>query len=100
MRSIIIVTCFLLAGCGSQCNEPLFFYEPTVFDGDCFIRVESLMTERHFDRVEKVLAFYEIRYERKNARSIQLKEGILPELIFNYGSKAENDAWLKERRLQ
>lgn len=43
-------------------QEPQFVYEPTEFDGNCFVQVERLMTKKYFDKVEKVLTFYEVRY--------------------------------------
>jgi hypothetical protein len=96
----IIITFFLLTGCGSPCNEPLFIYEPTEFNGDCFVRVQDLVIKEHFDKVEKVLGFYNVAYERTGVTSIQFKKGILPELVYNYGSKAESNAWLQQRDLQ
>ena len=101
MRYIIIfIISFSLLACEPPCNEPLFLYEPTEFDGNCFIRVQNLMTKNHFDKVEKVLTFYNIEHERTSITSIELKVGLLPELVYNYGSKAEDGGWLQQRELQ
>lgn len=97
---VIIILSFTMVGCGAQCDEPTFLYEPSEFDGNCFIVVESLMTEVHFDRVEKVLRFYEVEYERISNLTIMFKKGLPPELMYNYTSKAEDNAWLIERKLR
>lgn len=100
MRFITIIFVLLSTGCGSQCNEPLFFYEPTEFDGNCFVQVERLMTKHHFDNVEKVLTFYKVKYTRTSALSIKLAKAHLPELIYNYATKAESSLFSKQQNLQ
>ena len=99
IKVFAIVLFFLLFGCGSKCNQPVVAYLPLEFDGNCFVLKQSKLTKEHFDRVEKVLTFYTIEYVRKDNTSIEFKEKQLPEMIYNFGSKAENKKWLGDRSL-
>ena len=100
MRIFIVTSFLLLTGCGSACNDPVFKYEPTQFDGNCFILSEKLVTESHFDNVEKVLIFYNVGYKRTSTLSIKLEKALLPELIYNYGTKAESVEFINKLNLK
>ena len=56
---------------------------------------ESLDTIEHHDRIEHVLKFYRLEYERTGDVSLVLKEPIDLDLMWNFTSKAENKEWLK-----
>ncbi|OED41312.1 hypothetical protein AB833_09880 [Chromatiales bacterium (ex Bugula neritina AB1)] len=86
MRKITILL-LLLAGCDTRCNTPTLTYEPTKFDGNCYVQAQYLMKQLHFDKVELVLNHYEITYKRTGATTIQLGKKHLPEKSIITASK-------------
>jgi hypothetical protein len=96
LRYGTIATLLFLAFCVAcdPSQETLAEYRPLEFDGDRFTQVSStLVTEDHYDRVEEVLNFYGVAHRRLGPTSIEFEPPILSELVYNYGSKAEDEKW-------
>ncbi len=98
MRKFIGITLLvLLIGCSDPLEEKEYYFKPLEFDGNGFVVINSLATKEHYDKVEKVLAFYEIDFQRIDETKIKLTKGLLPEELMNISKKAEDKVWMEQR---
>lgn len=76
-------------------------YEPLVitYGNDRLEVSKELMIKEHFDRVEKVLKYYKIEYQRVGNTQLMLEKSISRELIWNIASKAEDSYWLETHKV-
>jgi len=93
----VIFLSIILVACGNSIKEKRYTFEPLMFHGNDFVVVNERINKEHYDKVEVVLAFYNVKYERKAATEIIFSDGLLPELLMNFSNKAEDKVWLKQQ---
>lgn len=69
-------------------------YHPRVFEKDGLVDSTRLNTKEHYDRVERVLRYYKVQFERTGETSLRLEKPIDRDLMWNYTTKAEDQKWL------
>ena len=92
----MILAILLVAGSGcSTRNKEHTEYVPLWFDGNHLQVQESLRTKAHIDKVERVLTYYRIDYERVNELTIRFVQPMDDDYMWNMTSKAEDNEWLE-----
>ena len=97
MKYTLLIITFLISTILFSCsNEKTYTqYIPLRLIGDTLVKEEKLYTKEHFDNIEYVLNFYEVRYIRNGKTAIKFKQPLNKELMWNYSTKSENKQWLK-----
>lgn len=91
---VFLLLAVFCGGCG-EFNKNYAEYSPLRFDGNELMVADKLMTDAHFDRVEHVLKYYGIEYERTDGQSIEFAVPMDASYMWNMTSKAEDQEWLK-----
>jgi hypothetical protein len=92
-----LLTAMLLVSCSGKPSDESI-YRPLVFDGNKLNYEEVLNTKEHYDRVEHVLRYYSIVFNRFGETSLTLEKPIDLDLMWNFTSKAEDDEWLNTHK--
>lgn len=94
IHTLLLAAILMLSGCGPGAEESKR-YVPRSFDGDRLVERPDLKTDAHMDRVEHVLGFYGVEYERKGNLIISLRRPMTHDYMWNLTSKAEDPEWIE-----
>jgi len=96
-KLVVFLIVLLLTSCSGRPSDESK-YRPLVFDGNKLNYEEVLNTKEHYDRVEQVLRYYDIVFDRSGETSLTFEKPIELDLMWNFTSKAEDDEWLKAHK--
>jgi len=95
----LVVVFLLSAGC-AKVNTEYAHYVPLRFDGNRLVEDNALKTKAHLDRVEQVLSYYNIQYERVDDLSIRFSSPMDADYMWNMTTKAEDKEWVQDHQIK
>ncbi|RUO29724.1 hypothetical protein CWE12_07065 [Aliidiomarina sedimenti] len=73
---------------------------PLVLDNrEGFVEDPALLTKEHVDRVEHVLRFYDVEFDRVSDTRLLISSSIDKDSLWNFTKKAEDSEWLENHPL-
>jgi len=95
MLYFLILALVSLPACTNTFDEEKKNYQPWYFEAgpDKLYVLKDLINKKHYDKVELVLEYYCVDYHRAGPTKIEFIKPETIDMIMNYRSKAENQAW-------
>ncbi|RUO29561.1 hypothetical protein [Aliidiomarina soli] len=73
---------------------------PLVLDNrEGIVEDPALLTKEHVDRVEHVLRFYDVEFDRVSDTRLLISSSIDKDSLWNFTKKAEDSEWLENHPL-
>lgn len=88
----MLLALILASACGSSGLQE---YIPQKWSGDRLVQAPDLMTADHLDRVERVLATYEVAHRRASADRLLIDGAVDRDTMWNFTTKANDPEWIR-----